>query len=317
MEVTAHIPVLLGPVLDLLAPREGETYLDCTAGLGGHAAAIAARLGRQGALALNDADPANLGAAAARVGAQGPRVVSFPGNFAEAPRRLIESGLRADLVLADLGFSSNQVEDPARGFSFSRDGPLDMRLDPSLPVTAADLVASLPEPELERIIRDYGEDRDASRIARKLVEARRAGPISTTGQLAEIVRHASGRRPDRIDPATRTFQALRIAVNDELGSLDSLLDQVRRGAENVKAGTPSWLNAGARVAIISFHSLEDRAVKRSFAALADARAAAVLTRRPIEADPDEVSRNARSRSARLRAVRIDGTEEGDSRGARR
>jgi 16S rRNA (cytosine1402-N4)-methyltransferase len=305
-----HIPVLLDEVLALLDPRPGEVFLDCTAGLGGHAAAVAPRLGAAGTIVLNDADPANLERARARVEPLGPRGVAFAGNFADAPRRLAERGLAADLVLADLGFSSNQIEDAARGFSFARDGPLDMRLDPTLPVSAADLVASLPEPELARIIREYGEDRDAPRIARKLVESRRAGPISTTGQLAQIVRHASGRRPtrDSIDPATRTFQALRIAVNDELGSLESLLDWIRRGAERT-AG--SWLKPGARVAIIAFHSLEDRPVKRAFAGLVSGGVATALTRRPVEADGSEVSRNPRSRSARLRAIRIGGGAVGE------
>jgi 16S rRNA (cytosine1402-N4)-methyltransferase len=301
-----HIPVLVDGVLSVLAPGAGETCLDCTAGLGGHAAAIAPPLGPRGTLVLNDADPANLVRARARVegAAAGPRVVAMQGNFAEAPRRIHEQGLTANLVLADLGFSSNQVEDAGRGFSFSRDGPLDMRLDPTLPVTAAELVASLPEAELVRIIRDYGEDRDAPRIARKLVEARRAGPISTTGQLAHLIRQAGSRRPhrDSIDPATRTFQALRIAVNDELGSLESLLDWVRRGAG--QAG--GWLSPGARIAMISFHSLEDRPIKRVFAGLVNQGLATALTKRPIEADESEVARNPRSRSARLRAIRIGG-----------
>lgn len=310
----AHIPVLIERVLELLAPRAGETYVDCTAGLGGHAAAVAERVGATGTVVLNDADPGNLAkavkaVAAAVVGGQGvgPRVIAVQGNFANVPRQMVERGIAADMVLADLGFSSNQVDEAARGFSFSRDGPLDMRLDPTLPVTAADLVASLPEAELVRIIRDYGEDRDAPRIARKLVEARRGGPISTTGQLAQIIRSASGRRPSRdsIDPATRTFQALRIAVNDELGSLESLLEQVRRGAEKAGLGG-AWLRPGARFGIIAFHSLEDRPVKRAFAEMAASGVATVLTKRPVEADEAEVDRNPRARSARLRVVRVAG-----------
>jgi 16S rRNA (cytosine1402-N4)-methyltransferase len=303
-----HIPVLLEATLATLAPEPGQTYLDCTAGLGGHAAAIAPVLGPGGVCILNDADPGNLALAAARLGTAGPRVVSFQGNFAEAPRKLEADGISADLVLADLGFSSNQVEEAERGMSFSRDGPLDMRLDPNLRSTAADLVASLPVDELTRIIREYGEDRAAYRIAQKLVEARRQGPISTTRQLAEIVRRVSGRKPGAIDPATRTFQALRIAVNDELGSLDSLLRSVEQGAERVAAGRPGWLKPGARVAIISFHSLEDRPVKRVMAGLIDRGLASSLTRRPIEADEREVSANPRSRSAKLRAVRIGGPD---------
>lgn len=303
-----HVPVLLEETLAALTPRAGEVYLDCTAGLGGHAVVVGRALGRNGTIVLNDADPANLAAARAAVesGDAPPRVVTFHGNFADAPRRLIESGLAANLVLADLGFSSNQVEDAARGMSFSRDGPLDMRLDPTLPITAAELVASLPEAELAQIIRDYGEDRDAARIARKLVEARRTAPITTTGKLADIVRQASGRRPSRdaIDPATRTFQALRIAVNDELGSLQSLLAATEAGAAKLAAGQPSWLKPGARVAIISFHSLEDRPVKRAFADLVSRGLATELTRKPVQASEDEIGENPRSRSAKLRAVRI-------------
>ena len=264
-----------------------------------------------GTVVLNDMDAGNLNLAAEHVTKVGAgRVVTFRGNFADAPRKLEELGLSADLVLADLGFSSNQVENPERGLSFSRDGPLDMRLDPSIPASAADLVASLPQSELARIILEYGEDRNAARIARKLVESRRERPISTTRQLAEVVRQASGRRSTGgaggIDPATRTFQALRIAVNDELGSLESLLRSVEQGAAKVSAGRPSWLKPGSRIAVISFHSLEDRPVKQSFVALVDRGLASELTRRPIEADEREVSANPRARSAKLRAIRIQG-----------
>jgi 16S rRNA (cytosine1402-N4)-methyltransferase len=228
-------------------------------------------------------------------------VVVMQGNYADAPRKLDQLGLSADLVLADLGFSSNQVQDAERGFSFSREGPLDMRLDPTNPVTAADLLATLPERELARLIREFGEDFQAARIARKLVEARGQGPISTTGQLAEIVRSVSGPRSGGIDSATRTFQALRIAVNDELGSLASLLEQIRRGAQKRGQG---WLKGCARVAIIAFHSLEDRPVKQAFGALEQEGLAARLNRRPVTASDSEVAENPRARSAKLRGVRI-------------
>jgi 16S rRNA (cytosine1402-N4)-methyltransferase len=306
-----HIPVLLEATLAALAPAPGETFLDCTAGLGGHAAAIGSELGTSGMLVLNDADPGNLRRAEARVRdalPEPPRVVALQGNFADAPRRVREMDLAFDLLLADLGFASSQMEDAARGLSFARDGPLDMRFDPSSPVTAAELVASLPEAELARIIAEYGEDRAARAIARKLVAARAASPILTTGQLADLVRSAVGRRPgrDTIDPATRTFQALRIAVNDEMGSLAALLAAIERGAADLAAGKASWLRAGARVAIISFHSLEDRAVKRAFAGIVAAGNGAHLTRKPVEADESELGRNPRSRSAKLRVVRIGG-----------
>jgi 16S rRNA (cytosine1402-N4)-methyltransferase len=305
MALPVHVPVLVTEVLEALAPHTGETYLDCTAGLGGHATEVAARLGPGGRLFLNDVDAANLSEAERRVreqlGTSGPAITAFRGNFADAPRQLEAAGAAADLLLADLGFSSNQMDAAERGFAFSRDGPLDMRLDATNPVTAAELVMTLPERELARLIRDFGEDFNASRIARKLVESRQEGPISTTGQLAEIVRSASGRRSGGIDSATRTFQALRIAVNDELGSLSSLLESIRRGAE--RRGN-SWLKPGARIAIISFHSLEDRLVKQAFASLVEQGLAERLSRKPVTASDDEVSRNPRSRSAKLRAVRI-------------
>lgn len=297
-------------MIGLLAPSPGETAVDCTAGLGGHASAIAARLGPSGTLILNDLDPGNLGRAAARVraeaGAACPRLVELRGGFADVPRRLAEQSLAADVVLADLGFSSNQVEDAARGFSFQRDGPLDMRLDPSGPVTAAHLVNTLPEAELAELIQEFGEERHARRIAQKLVAARRESPIQTTGQLASVVRSLVGSR-DRasggIDPATRTFQALRIAVNDELGSLRSLLESVARAA--VKTGGPAaWLRPGARIGIISFHSLEDRMVKNAFGELVKRGAAEPLTKKPVEAGERELVDNPRARSAKLRVIRL-------------
>lgn len=195
-----------------------------------------------------------------------------------------------------------------------RDGPLDMRLNPDLETSAADLVNSLPEQELARLIREYGEDRDAPRIARKLVASRKSKPITSTGQLAELVRSVSGPRGQSIDPATRTFQALRIAVNDELGSLGALLAAVERAASGqVRVGSPpTWLRPGARVAIISFHSLEDRQVKEMTARLDDQGLAKPLTRKPVTAGDDELSRNPRSRSAKLRVVRIEG-EPADGR----
>lgn len=304
-ETPGHIPVLLKEVLELLAPVAGQTFLDCTAGLGGHAAAIARAMG-SGTIVLNDSDPGNLKRASAAVSAAAPavRVAALHGNFADAPRRLVEQGLAADMVLADLGFSSNQVESAERGFSFQRDGPLDMRLDPTSPVTAADLIASTPEADLARLIRDFGDEPAARKIARKLVDSRRSAPISTTGQLADIVRSVIGRRPGPIDPATRTFQAVRIAVNDELGSLSSLLAAVEYGAKRVKGAEPGWLKQGARLAIISFHSLEDRLVKQGFLGVSSAGLAEILTRRPIEGSDAEVAVNPRARSAKMRVLRI-------------
>lgn len=317
MAEPAHTPVLLEQVLEALAPQPGEVYVDATAGLGGHAEQVARRVGGPGTVVLNDVDPANLAHAAAHVraslGANCPRLIESNGNFADLPRRLRESGIRAHMVLADLGFSSNQVADASRGLSFMHDAPLDMRLDPTLPTSAAELVATLPVPELARILLEYGEERQALRIARKLAEARLRGPISSTSQLAQIVRGVlvrQGAPGEGVDPATRTFQALRIAVNDELGVLESLLDGIRRGAERAagrgSADGSGWLRAGARVAMISFHSLEDRLVKRAFAALVGEGLAEDVGPRLRRAEEAEVRANRRSRSARLRVVRIGG-----------
>lgn len=300
-----HIPVLIEPVLELLEPKPGQVFVDATAGLGGHAAAIAPRLGPTGTVVLNDLDPGNLKRAQARVldacdPEQGPVVRCVRGNFADLPTRLANEGLSADLLLADLGFASTQVDDASRGLSFAREGPLDMRLDPDSPTTAADLIAQLDERDLADLLYEFGEERASRRIARKIVEARRAAPIATTGQLASIVRRALGGGRSRIDPATRTFQALRIAVNDELGSLHALLDAIGRAAR----GESGWLARGARVGIIAFHSLEDRPVKRAFAAMDEAELATRLTRKIVRAGDDERAANPRSRSARLRVVQI-------------
>ncbi len=314
------MPVLLHEVLQLLNPRPGDTALDCTAGLGGHAAAIAERLGPTGTLVLCDLDPANLAAARSRVESlpSPPRVVALHTSYSEAPRRLAELGLVADVVLADLGFASNQLEDPARGLSFSHDGPLDMRLDPTSPITAAELVNSLSERELTEIIREFGEERYAAKIAEKLVRERKAQPIQTTARLADIARQVVGPKSGSatIDPATRTFQALRIAVNDELGRLGSLLDSIARAATfRAATGTPgstprqgaqTWLAAGARVGIIAFHSLEDRPVKQAIAALVQRGLAVALTKKPITAGDEEMRSNPRARSAKLRALRLAG-----------
>lgn len=318
-EGLGHVPVLPREVVELLAPKAGETYVDCTAGLGGHAALVGPLVGASGRVVLNDVDDGNLGKAAAAVrracGDGCPELVTIRGNFAELPHALGGlhggQGIRADMVLADLGFSSNQVDDPARGLSFRLDGPLDMRLDPNLKLSAADMVNGLPEAELARILRDYGEERHAGLVARKLVQARKETPILTTARLAEVVRSVlSGRSgPASIDPATRSFQALRIAVNDELGSLQALLAAVLRGASGSAGrgtGSGSWLGTGARVAIISFHSLEDRLVKRAMEEVASRGVGEVLTRSPAMADEPEQRANPRSRSAKLRAVRIGG-----------
>ncbi|HYF13596.1 MAG TPA: 16S rRNA (cytosine(1402)-N(4))-methyltransferase RsmH [Phycisphaerales bacterium] len=294
-----HIPVLLQEVLDALRPAAGEVYADATAGLGGHAAAVAGAMG-SGTVALVDADESNLARArsAVAVAAPGVRILGRHANFANLPHFLRDEGLVADMLLADLGFASPQIDDAARGFSFHREGPLDMRFDRRSPLSAADLVNNAPEAELVRIISEFGEERMARRIAQKLVSERRRAPIITTGGLAEVVRSVVPQSPGGIDPATRTFQAIRIAVNDELGSLESLLRSIRLGRRE------GWLKDGSRVAIISFHSLEDRPVKRAFGEMAREGEAEEIVRGCVLAGDGERERNPRSRSAKLRAVRL-------------
>jgi len=300
-----HIPVMTAEVLRALELQPGQTYVDLTAGLGGHAGQAAACVGPAGRIVLNDLDASNLTRAEAAVrgvawGAPNPgATVTFRGNFAEVPHRLAQSGIRADAVFADLGFSSNQMDDGSRGFSFMRDGPLDMRLDPSGGLTAADLVNHATEAELMGWIREFGEDPHAPRIARKLVQARSGGPILSTSRFAEVVRSAiPGNRHTGIDPATRTFQAIRIVVNDELGSLGALLAAVERGDRS------GWLADRARVAVLTFHSLEDRMVKRAFADLVDRGIATAPGGQPVATGEVESGRNPRARSAKLRWIKL-------------
>lgn len=316
---SGHAPVLLQQVADLLAAQPGQTMADLTAGRGGHAAMLAQRVAPGGRLLLVDRDLTNLAYAHQRVEATpgvhaapgghatpGVQVSTFHGNFAALPSILGNLGWQADGLLADLGFASTQVDDPARGLSFLHPGPLDMRLDPTQGETAAQLVARLPEAELADLIFHWGEDPFARRIARAIVEARQRAPIQTTQDLAQVVRQAYGARArqSRLNPATRTFMALRIRVNDELGSLEGLLEAVSQAARSVAAGRISWLRPGARVAIISFHSLEDRLVKHTFADLERAGAGERLTRKPVEADAPEHAANPRARSAKLRVFHV-------------
>jgi 16S rRNA (cytosine1402-N4)-methyltransferase len=308
-----HIPVLLRQCLELLDPKPGEVVVDCTSGLGGHAVAMGERVKPDGRVLGFDLDPNNLKIAAARAGESGVNFEPVHTSFVRTPAELQLRRLRADIVLADLGFSSNQMDDPHRGLSFQSDAPLDMRLDPGGPITAADVLAAINEPDLANMIYEYGEDPLARKIARKIVQNRAHEPIATTARLARLVQEAYGprARSSRMHPATRTFMALRIAVNDELGALRSLLDSISRAAENLK--DCPWLNDGARVAIISFHSLEDRMVKHAFADLVNRNLATLLTksRKPVGPDDDEVQVNPRSRSAKLRAIKVGGAA-GDS-----
>lgn len=284
-----HVPVLPAEVLGLLAPASGEVWVDATTGAGGHARLIAERLGLTGRLIAIDQDPSMLELARSRL--QGLPVVCLHANFDQLEAALAMQGVeKIDGLLADLGVCSDQLDTPERGLSFQQDGLLDMRLDPTAHETAADLLGRLNERDLADIFWKYGEERFSRRIARRIVEMRQSTPIRTTAQFAELVRRSVPREKNsRIDPATRAFQGLRIAVNDELASLESLLAQL-----------PRRVKAGGRVGIISFHSLEDRLVKRAFQ---DRETWAPVTKKPVMAGEDETRSNPRSRSAKFRVAR--------------
>ena len=288
-----HVPVLTAQVLHQLQPDRGGLFVDCTVGLGGHASALLAA-GASRLIGL-DRDLDALARARGTLAPWADRTELVHADYRSLPDVLDARHLPlVDGALADLGVSSMQFDEPGRGFSFQRDEPLDMRMDRSQGDTAADLVARASEEDLANVIFQYGEERFSRRIARALVAVRRETPITTTGALADIVRRNVPRRgPMRIDPATRTFQALRIWVNRELDGLDHFLEAAARR-----------LRAGGRLVVITFHSLEDRIVKHTFRALAqrDGALLRVLTKKPIVADEDEVRRNPRARSAKLRAA---------------
>lgn len=288
----SHEPVLLSETVALLDPARGGLFVDCTVGLGGHSRAIL-EAGASELIGL-DRDPSALRLAAESLAAWTDRVELVHADYRQLGAVLDERGKsEADGLLADLGVSSMQFDTEGRGFSFRRDEPLDMRMDQTQGPTVADLLLTVDEQDLADVIFRFGEERFSRRIARGVVEARRVAPVATTGQLAQIVRRAVPRKGyQRIDPATRTFQALRIWVNRELDGLDTfLVDASRR------------LRSGARLAVITFHSLEDRVVKHTFRALAAGESALrVLTRRPLVPAEAEVKRNPRARSAKLRAI---------------
>ena len=290
--MTDHIPVLLAEVMAILQPRPGACYLDATVGLGGHAEAILQASEPSGTLVGIDRDAEVLALAGQRLSRFGQRVVLLQGRYEELAG-LVGSDRAFEGILFDLGASSLQLGTAARGFSFTREGPLDMRMDRSAGDTAADLVGRLPERELAGLIFRYGEERFSRRIARAIVEARHRAPIRTTAALAEVVARAIPRVawPRHIHPATRTFQALRIAVNDELTGLGRALETA-----------VSLLRPSGRVAAIGFHSLEDRIVKQTWRRLeADGRVR-ILTKRPVTPTETEAAANPRARSAKLRAV---------------
>jgi 16S rRNA (cytosine1402-N4)-methyltransferase len=286
-----HVPVLLKEAIDFLAVRRGGTYIDATVGLGGHSYEIAKRLGAPGHLIGLDKDPAALAIARAKLTGEGfPQVTLMRGSFAEVGKRF--GPAFADGLLADIGVSSLQLEDAARGFSFQADGPLDMRMDPQGERTAEQVVNHLDERQLADVIYEFGEERRSRRIARAICRSR---PIRSTAHLADVISAAArpmNQAERRIHPATRTFQALRIFVNRELDDLRALLEAV-----------PRILKPGGRVVVISFHSLEDRIVKDAFreGAIKD-KHFRVLTKKPVTATELESDRNPRARSAKLRAA---------------
>lgn len=284
---TVHRSVLPAETLQLLAPKAGETWVDCTIGGGGHARMILDAIGPQGRLIGFDQDETMLATARAKL----PGATLVSANFDQIADVLANLGVSlVDGVLADLGFSSDQMDDPGRGLSFLRDGPLDMRFDCNGGMTAAEIVNTWSEQALADTIFENGEERHSRRIARRIVERRREKPFETTADLAAVIERSVPRSADtrRIHPATRTFQALRIAVNDELSALDRLLNVL-----------PHIVKGGGRAGIISFHSLEDRRVKQAFRE----STWTVLTKKPVEAGDAEVAMNPRSRSAKLRVAK--------------
>jgi 16S rRNA (cytosine1402-N4)-methyltransferase len=290
--MTTHEPVMVEDTVAMLQPSRGGLFVDCTVGLGGHTRALL-EAGATRLLAL-DRDPEALRRAAESLQAWRDRVELVHADYRDLEQVLDARGITGiDGALADLGVSSMQLDADGRGFSFRRDEPLDMRMDQSAGATAADWLATVEEQDLANVIFQYGEERFSRRIARAIVAARRSEPLTTTGRLAQIVRKAVPRRGyQRIDPATRTFQALRIWVNRELEGLDVFLSRAA-----------NRLLAGARLAVITFHSLEDRIVKHAFRALAAGETALqVLTRKPLTPAEAEVARNARARSAKLRVI---------------
>ena len=310
MTTSTHVPVLKGPVLEGLGltedGRDDGLYVDGTFGRGGHSRAILDRLGENGRLIAIDRDPAAI-ASAPEALAGNPRFELVRAEFAELEAVLRERGVygKVDGILLDLGVSSPQLDEAERGFSFMRDGPLDMRMDPDAGVPASEWLRSVDGKELVRILKTYGEERQAGRIARAILVAREETPITRTLELANIVEAAAPKREQKIHPATRTFQAIRIAVNDELGQLETALE-----------ASVDALRAGGRLCVISFHSLEDRIVKRFMRNAsrepeqyrgmpeipAELRPKLALVGKPVTASEAEISDNVRSRSARLRVA---------------
>ena len=304
MSSNAHVPVLLGPVLDGLKIKPGGCYVDGTFGRGGHSKEILKQLGSDGRLIAIDRDPQAIASAPTSL-TEDPRFELVRGEIAELETIIEERGLvgSVDGLLFDLGVSSPQLDEADRGFSFMRDGPLDMRMDPDSGMSASEWLATVDERELKHVLRKFGEENNAARIARAIVAAREEAPISRTAQLARIVEEASPRRGQKIHPATKTFQAIRIAVNAELEQLEAVL------AQSVRV-----MRKGARLCVISFHSLEDRIVKRfmrdasreteQYRGMPDVppefQPKLKIVGKAIQATEEEIDLNRRARSAHLR-----------------
>ena len=312
MSSNAHVPVLLGPVLEGLNIRANGCYVDGTFGRGGHSSAILERLTADGRLIAIDRDPQAI-ASAPEALLSDPRFELIRGESAQLEKFIDERGLRGsvDGVLLDLGVSSPQLDEASRGFSFLRDGPLDMRMDPDAGISAAEWLARVDEKELKRVLKTYGEERSAARIARAIVAARDEAPIETTVQLADIIAAAAPAHGQKRHPATKSFQAIRVFINGELDQLKSALEQ----SVNVLRKTTA-LRSGGRLCVISFHSLEDRLVKRFIreasrepeqyrgmpSVPAEYRPKLKPIGRLIEATAAEIAANRRARSARLRVA---------------
>jgi len=306
MSGNVHVPVLLGPVLDGLNLKPDGCYVDGTFGRGGHSREILRQLGSAGRLIAIDRDPQAIAAVAENLAAD-PRFELIRGDFAQLETFIGERNLvgRIDGILLDLGVSSPQLDEADRGFSFLRDGPLDMRMDPDSGISASAWLATVDERELKLVLKKYGEEQFAHRIASAIVAARETAPISRTAQLARLIEEARPARGEKIHPATRTFQAIRIAINDELRQLETVLGQAL-----------DVLRRGGRLCVISFHSLEDRIVKRfmrdasreaeQYRGLPDVpvehRPKLRIIGKAITATPEEVAANPRARSARLRVA---------------
>ena len=289
-----HVPVMVKEVIEYLQPQVNGIYVDATLGLGGHAEAILRRIGIRGRLVGIDRDDSSLHAAKRNLSGYEPQCQFVHENFRNIDRILKEQKLdKVNGIMLDLGISSFQLEDESRGFSFQKEGPLDMRMNQQSRITAYDLVNSLSEYEIAKILRDYGQERWYNRIARNIVRQRALSPIRTTDELKMIVVKSMPphQRHQKIHPATRTFQAFRIAVNSELEEIEMALDKCI-----------DHLAPGGRLVVIAFHSLEDRIVKEKFRLFARLGQARILTKKPIRPQEEEVEQNSRARSARLRAV---------------